>query len=247
MGLSHGHTVGYTLFKSQIMKYFIKVIISIVISLIFSSCYVHDVYYKKSKSKSVKSRSYPKDQLILRNHAIYNSRDELTLTNYNVPFEINKDSLTQVLFNSFDRLGLSDLKLDFGENLIDSTLYKKRVFNMTLIESQYLDKLAGNTDGKSILLPIVYSYNRFSFTGFISSGGMSGNNGWYILTWLDLIVYIIKDEKIIYSRHIRYKSNQIWANSRAEILDVPPLAAVKQEHWDELVWLAMEDYIKRLK
>jgi hypothetical protein len=229
------------------MKYILNIVIFYVIVLIHTGCYVHDVYYKRSKSKSVKSRSYPKDQLLLRNHAIYNSRDELTLTNYNAPFEINKDSLSQVLFNSFGKLGLSNLKLDFGENFIDSTLYKKREFNMRLIEPQYLNKLAGNTVDKTILLPIVYSYNRFSFTGFISSGGISGDNGWYILTWLDLIVYIIKDEKIIYSRHIRYKSDQVWAESKEEIEAVPPLAAVKQEHWDELVRLAMEDYIKRLK
>jgi len=52
---------------------------------------------------------------------------------------------------------------------------------------------------------------------------------------------------VIYSRHIRYKSDQVWADSEDEILAVPPLAAVKQEHWDELVRRAMKDYIKRLK
>ena len=248
MESNHSHIAGCTLSKRWIMKYIFRMLIFSGIFLIHTGCYVHDVYYKKSKSKSIKFKSYPKEEMILiRNYAIYNSRDELTLTNYNQPFEVKKDSLRQILDDSFTKLGINNLRRGFGENMIDSTLYKKRVFNILHVEEPYLKKLAGNTQNITVLMPIVYAHNQFSFTGFISSGGISGDNGWYILTWLDLIVYIIRDEEIIYSRHIRYKSNQVWADIKSEILVVPPLAAVKQEHWDELVRLAMEDYIKRLK
>jgi hypothetical protein len=76
---------------------------------------------------------------------------------------------------------------------------------------------------------------------------MAGSSGYNILTWLSLFVFVVDQNEIVYSRHIRYKSDQVWADTEEEILAVPPLAAVRQEHWDELVMLAMKDYIKRMK
>jgi hypothetical protein len=216
-------------------------------SAFLSGCISNDIYFKQSKSKSVKLRSYPQNQILIRNFAIYNSREERSLIPNNEPFLIDKDSLSQVILRSLQELGIKSLKIVNGENIIDSTLYKKTVINIGRIDEQYLRKLAGNTSNQTVLIPVINAINRFAFTGFISSGGISGDSGFYFITWLDLIVYIIRDDQIIYSRHISYKSDQVWANSRAEILDVPPLAAVKQEHWDELVRLAMKDYIKRLK
>jgi hypothetical protein len=192
-------------------------------------------------------KSYQKEPLLLKNFAIYNSRQERLLIADNEPFPINKDSLSSVVFNSFDRLEIDFLKIVGGQNLIDSALYVKPAFNFRRVDISYLKELAGSTEGVTVLVPLVYAYNRFSFTGFISSGGMSGSSGWYFITWLNLFVYVIRDDQVIYSRLIVYKSDQVWADSRDEILAVPPLVAVKQEHWDKLVRLAMKDYFKRLK
>jgi hypothetical protein len=192
-------------------------------------------------------KSYQKSPLLMRNYAIYNSRQERLLTAENEPFTIDKDSLRQVIFDVFTGLNIDSLKIVDGDNLIDSALYLKSAFTFGRVDRSYLKALAGNTEGVAVLVPLVYAYNRFSSTGFISSGGMSGSSGWYLISWINFFVYIIRDDQIIYSRLFVYKSDQVWADTEEEILAVPPLAAVRQEHWDELVRLAMKDYIKRMK
>jgi hypothetical protein len=107
--------------------------------------------------------------------------------------------------------------------------------------------LAETSKESLTMIPIIIANNQYQFVSYFTSGGAFGSGGWNAITWVHLILYIFEDQEVIYSRHYRYKSNLVRADSREEILAVPPLAAVKQEHWDELVRLAMKDYIKRLK
>jgi hypothetical protein len=223
------------------------VVLNLLALSFLTGCGKTDIFFREGKFKSVTQKHYQFEPLLLRNHTIYNSRQKVSFFSEYEPFQIDKDSLRQVVFDVFEGLDIDSLKIVGGENLIDSALYKNPTFNFRKIDSGYLTELAGNTEGVAVLVPLVYAYNLFSFTGFISSGGLAGSSGWYFISYLDLIVYIVKDQKVIYSRHIRYKSDQVWADSEDEILAVPPLAAVKQEHWDELVRRAMKDYIKRLK
>jgi hypothetical protein len=221
---------------------------SLLVLSLLTACGKTDVFFRQGKFKRMTQRQYKSEPLLLRNYAIYNSRTKLSFFAENEPFHVDKDSLGQAVFSVFDGLDIDSLKIVGGANLIDSTLYQHPfTFNLRRVNGSYLKELAGATDGVSVLVPLVYGYNRFSFAAFISSGGLAGSSGWYFISYLDLIVYIVKDDQVIYSRHIRYKSDQVWADTEEEILSVPPLAAVKQEHWDELVRLAMKDYIKRMK
>jgi len=230
------------------MKNVINLLVLIAFLMISNGCVSYDIFYKKSKPRSVTIKSYsPNDNIFIRDYALYNSIEEELLIPNNQPFEINKDSLVLVIQDSFKKLSLNSLKLHFNENIVDSTLYYKSVFNINKIRNDYFEKFSENLESEIILVPIIYSYNSYFFTAFFTSGGGFGDNGWSFITYLDLIVFMIKNKEIIYSRHIRYKSDQIWADTNSEIEAIPPLAAVKQEHWDELVRLAMEDYIKRLK
>jgi hypothetical protein len=223
------------------------VFLNLIALITLTGCGKTDIFFRQGQLKSVTKKEYKNESLLIRNHAVYSSKRENSLGSENMPFRIDKDSLVQVVFKAFEGLGIDSLKIVGGQNLIDSTLYIKPAFTFGRIESSYLKDLAGNSEGVTVLVPLVYAYNDFSFTGFISSGGMSGNSGWYFISFLNLFVYIIRDDQIIYSRHFVYKSDQVWADTEEEILAVPPLAAVKQEHWDELVRLAMKDYIKRMK
>jgi hypothetical protein len=208
----------------------------------------NDVYHRKSKSKSITQKSYSlADSLVVKNYGLYNSREEVLLVPNKKPFEVNKDSLVLVFQASLNRVGLQNLKIDIGENLIDSSLNERSVVRSKHIDNSYLKRIAGITDSLTVFLPLIIVNNQFQFTASFTSGGGFNDNGWNAITWLNLMVYVMKEQKVIYSRHIRYKSEIIWADTKSEILAVPPLAAVKQEHWDELVRLAMEDYIKRLK
>lgn len=223
------------------------VVLNLIALSLLTGCGKTDVFFRKGKFKSVTAKQYQDYPLLVRNYAIYNSRRGSSFFSVNEPFQIDKDSLRQVVFNVFGDLDIDSLKIVGGENLIDSSLYVKPAFTFGRIESSYLKELAGDTKGIAVLVPLIYGYNNFSSSGYISSGGLSGSSGWFFISFINFFVYVILNDHIIYSRHILYKSDQVWADTEEEILAVPPLAAVRQEHWDELVRLAMKDYIKRMK
>jgi hypothetical protein len=161
---------------------------------------------------------------------------------------IDKDSVMKVVGKSFNKLEIPIVnKFHFGDNYIDSTFYKNHVINIRHIDEGWIKEIAGDTKYKKVLVPFIYIFNGITFTGFISSGGVSGSSGFHLMTFLNLMVFIVEDEKIIYSSQALHTTERTWADSRAEAEALPPAPLVKQEHWDELVRLAMEDYIKRLK
>ena len=221
----------------------------IILLLILIGCVPNNVFYKKSRQAGIVQKNYLKlDTLRIVNYSFYNAKDYQSLTTEIHPFDINKDSIFDVFLSSVNQLELENVKIEAGRNYIDSLFYNtNRPFKTRNINTNQVLEMAGNKTSKFILVPFIHAYNNIAFTCYITSGGMAGNNGFYFITWLDLIVFIVKGEEIIYSRQIRYKSDQVWADTKSEIEAIPPLAAVKQEHWDELVRLAMEDYIKRLK
>jgi len=226
----------------------VNLLILILFLTFICGCVSNDVFHKKSRGNWVSKKSYClTDTLLVNNYALYNSRNEVLLIPNKEPFEVNKDSLILVFKSSLQKLDLDNLKLEFGENIIDSILYLRYGLRIKHLNKNYIKNIAEYSKGITALVPIVYVQNQYSFTASFTSGGAFSNNGWYFITYLSLIVVVIEKDEIIYSRHIRYKSDQVWADTKSEIEAMPPLAAVKQEHWDELVRLAMEDYIKRLK
>jgi hypothetical protein len=215
---------------------------------LIQGCAPNDVFYKKNKARWVTKKSYNRaDTLVVKDYALYNSRAKLSFSPDKGPFEVDKDSLFSVLVSSINKLGLKNLKMEIGRNIIDSASYRRDGLSIRQFSESYINEIAGDTRDSPALVLITYAHHQYFFTGFISSGGMAGSSGYTTLTWLSLFVFLVDQNEIVYSRHINYKSDQIWADTEEEILAVPPLAAVKQEHWDELVRLAMKDYIKRMK
>ncbi|WP_114752798.1 hypothetical protein [Pleomorphovibrio marinus] len=220
----------------------------LLISLLFLGCAPNNVFHKKSRGKWVTKKSYTTtDTLVVRNYGLYNSINEVLLTPNKKPLFVNKDSLLMVFKKSIYKIDFNLIDINLSKNLIDSSLYRQQAVRIGHIDDTYIRTLADSIIGNVKLIPIIYAHNQYSFVTSFSGVGNFSSKGWYFITYLSLFVFVIKEDEIVYSRHIRYKSDQVWADSREEILAVPPLAAVKQEHWDELVRLAMEDYIKRLR
>ncbi|MCH6198839.1 hypothetical protein MMU07_04575 [Aquiflexum sp. LQ15W] len=212
------------------------------------SCTPNDVFHKKSRGKWITKKSYDLgDTIIVNNFGLYNTRNEVLLIANKEPFPVNKDSLLAIFQKSLSTLGLSRLEISFKDNLIDSSLFRQYAIRMKHLEDSYVSSFVKFSKHNTVLVPLIYADNQYQFTGYFTSGGAFGSSGWNAITWLHLFVFIFQNEEIIYSRHIRYKSDVVWADTEEEILAVPPLAAVRQEHWDELVRLAMKDYIKRVK
>ena len=209
----------------------------------------HKEYSKLNRRFSTTQKTYSlKDTLHIRNYILYNTQDHLSLVFNNKPIPINEDSVMQVVLGSFEKLEIPLVShLEKGKNHIDSAFYKDYLVRIRKIDENWIKEVAGDTHGCLTLIPFIYIFNRISFTGYITSGGMAGNNGFHVVSFVNLIVYLVEDDKIIYSNQIRYTTERTWADTRAEAEALPPAPSVNQEHWDELVRLAMEDYIKRLK
>lgn len=194
------------------------------------------------------NKSYAKiDTLLVSNFALYNSKKEVLLMRNQHPSPVNIDSVLAVFESWLGKLGLENLNIDFANNVVDSALYYGYVVKLKHLDDTYLRSIVDTTSKSAILVPIIIANNDYRFVSYFTSGGGFGGGGWNTITWLHLIVYIFKDQEVVYSRHYRYKSIVIQVESKGEAMEMPPLTPVKQEHWDELVRLAMKDYIERLK
>jgi hypothetical protein len=189
-----------------------------------------------------------KDSLLLRNYVLYNSQAYSSFSTESKPVSINADSVMHIVHCSFGKLGVPMLlRVNEGENHVDSVFYKDFVIRISKMNSSWIKDIAEEINEKVVIVPVVYIHNRISNTAFISSGGLAGSSGFHVVSFLNLIVFVVKDGETIYSRQYMHTSDRTWANSREEAEAIPPAPLVTQEHWDELVRLAMKDYIKRMK
>jgi len=113
---------------------------------------------------------------------------------------IDTDSVMEVAGKSFAKLKIP-FRNDFllGKNYVDSAFYKNQVIKIKDINEDWIKEIAGDTKGRLTLVPFIYIFNSISFTGYITSGGMAGNNGFHLMTFLNLMVFIVKNDEIVYS------------------------------------------------
>jgi len=209
----------------------------------------HKEFSKINKRASTTQKAYSlTDSLTIENYMLYNSQAHANLSHNSKYLPLNEDSVMQVVLKSFEKLNLPIFsQVSERKNHIDSAFYKDYLIRIRKIDEEWIKEIAGDSNGCVILVPFISILNKIGFTGFISSGGITGGNGFIVNSFVHLIVFIVENGEIIYSRQIRHSSERTWADTRAEAEALPPAPSVNQEHWDELVRLAMEDYIKRLK
>ncbi|MCC5929446.1 MAG: hypothetical protein JJU28_09395 [Cyclobacteriaceae bacterium] len=220
---------------------------TVIFLTIITGCHREFSRLNKGHSKAEKFYSYS-DSLVIKNYVLYNSQAHANLTHNSLPIPINEDSVMQVIWKSFDKLDLPIIsQLEKGKNHNDSTFYKDYLIRIRKIDKEWIKEVAGESNDILVLVPVISILNKIGFTGFISSGGMAGSRGFIMNSFINLVVFIVHNNEVIYIRQIRHSSERTWADSRAEAEAIPPAPLVTQEHWDELVRLAMKDYIKRLR
>jgi hypothetical protein len=221
--------------------------ITVLLLTIITGCHREFSRLNKGNSKVEKFYSHS-DSLIIKNYVLYNSQAHANLSHNSLPIPIHEDSVMQVAWESFDKLDLPIVShLEKGQNHIDSTFYKDYLIRIRKIDKEWIKEVAGESNDHLVLVPVISILNKIGFTGFISSGGMAGSSGFIMNSFVNLIIFIVQNNEIIYISQIRHSSDTTKANSRSEAEAIPPAPLVTQEVWDELVRLAMEDYIKRLK
>jgi hypothetical protein len=224
-----------------------KLILMLVVVLIVTGC--HKEFRRTGRRSNLTLNTYSlKDSLLLKNYTLYSSQAHSSFSVNSKPVPVNDDSVINVIERSFQKVGLPLIsRVDQGKNHVDSMFYRDFVIRIAKMDESWIKDIAGGQSENVVILPTVYLHNRITNTAFISSGGLAGSSGFHVVSFLNLIVFVVKDGQIIYSRQYMHTSERTWANSREEAEAIPPAPLVTQEHWDELVRLAMKDYIKRMK
>ena len=187
----------------------------------------------------------------------YNSDSSFVLTNFIIcnvngrysrlekTSSLEEDSIISIFSKSLSKLGINYYRNE-GTNLSNEKLcmYSYRRLKYA---NNYIDSLLLNTSlfskGERYIVPFIRLIDSALNTSF-----RTGNV--YINKFaVGIIVFIIEDKKIIYSKY--YQGNGVSDNKEKVTDDwpnypSPPDVLYEQAHWDTLVGLAMEDYMKRL-
>lgn len=158
-----------------------------------------------------------------------------------------EDSMLVILQNSFNNIGIS-LTMHDGVNLITSEFceYNNRFAMDKFIN--YVDSIIKNNefyndDSVTYLIPFIsindICINTSFNTGNVYVNRISGG----------VQIFAIKNREIIY---LKYFHGLGVSDNKERVTDDwpncpdPPEVFYEQAHWDTLVGLAMEDYMKRL-
>ena len=221
-----------------------KNIIYILIVILFAGCY--QFYYEVK----------PKHHVIQDNYS--NSDTTFVLKDYFMCFVNGRydfieatdkkfeDSILNIFINSMSEIKVNIYKQE-GQNLIDSSLCVLGKMLEPKEALKFTDSLLAFTDTFKKDKLYVLPYFRLVDTAINTSFG-TGN---VYVNWFSggIMIIIIKNKKIVYSKFYhgdgvsdnKEKVTDDWPNYPS-----PPDVLYEQAHWDTLVGLAMEDYMKRL-
>jgi hypothetical protein len=208
------------------------------ILLLLSSCNMIRYYKKK---EAVVKHDYSGDTLYVNGYVFYDDvRNSWGISQEWTPY-VNEDSV----FTKFEETihGISD-KVVFKEsslNLYDTTYHRnwgKRFPHDMLLKIKQLPQ----EKGKLNLIPLIKLTQAMRSGMYFTSSGSVGGSRYSVQNQLELVVYVIKDNSILYSRA------GFCLGEPYPAYDVTDLQhTLTQKDWDELVALVMKDYLERAK
>ena len=152
----------------------------------------------------------------------------------------NHDSIFNHFQKSINRLNLNLIDSIPSINHCDSIYYKNYRMKIGELNTEAI-KSMGQHRGLR-LIPIIYLDNHYLIHSFVGSSGTFGG-GYYIKqTILRVLILVIDGDEIIYLR-----SAQHFGKAYPSIDEKEKRTNIEQKHWDNIVALAMRDYIKGMK
>ncbi len=225
------------------MRYFL-IFISISFSLI--GCKGLDSHRNYFRNNWVLKKDYNKQEVIVINdYVLCSNIRKMTFNRQSQYHPIDFDSTFNAFKNSFNNLKLPIVFSGTHKNQCNSVFQSNIHLRLREIDQEKLYNMGGGGNGLK-MVPVIYVDNAADVGLYMSSSGGSGGD-FYIVTHLKLLVNIYRDENLIYRKSVRYVSKDTKVANFEEAYQVPSAVNVRQEHLDELVRLAMKDYIKRLK
>jgi len=212
--------------------------------LCLSICFICSCkrYRFHNKQQHVINTRYEKgDTLLMSGYVLCNTLRNSYKLKKEQEFEeyINLDSIFDIFQSSLTKL---NLPIKFSENKNGCDSLFRANWRMKIDETnKNIAKLkTGNKDIVQ-LIPVVHVTNFYQKHVYVQNGLFGG--GHYIKqTILELMIYVIKGEEVLYLR-----SGTYFGKSYLSYDPKDTRTNLEQEHWDKLVELVMRDYINRLK
>lgn len=193
----------------------------------------HDFYFD----------TYNDDTLILKNYILCAQLEKDSWFPRPDTLRLDRDSVFQHFVIATKANELNFIIDTLGTCVCDSVMYQSRARIKKLDERSIID-LACNEgeNGKVFIVPFIYLYKTYRAHAYEGSAGVADGGGSVISPFNKLVVYIIKDCEIIYRKSIKQ-------HPKAEVHVDPsaPDVLMTQEHWNTLVNMALNDYVKRQK
>jgi hypothetical protein len=147
------------------------------------------------------------------------------------------------------RIALENNAIPYDDQTLSGINYRDSMKMKRLVKFKNLDEkkiISAADSGGYYLLPVISFTNEVHFGGYMTANLISGTGEFKHYSYFNLLLYIIKDKKIIYKSHMWYLSDRYFVNSFEEGYKLPSGVSIKQEHWDELVRRTMRGYFKQV-
>jgi hypothetical protein len=157
---------------------------------------------------------------------------------------LNSDSIIEKLRIAFENNAIPiNAQTITGINYRDS-MKMHRLIRFGNIDEDLISR-ASDIEGY-ILFPVISFTNEVHFGGYMTANAMAGSGEFKHYSYLNILLYIIKEKEIIYKSHMRYLSDRFFISSFEEGYKLKSGLSIKQEHWDELVRRTMRGYFKQV-
>ena len=154
---------------------------------------------------------------------------------------MNADSVFGLFRASLCKLQKNVIVEEGNLNIIDSSFHRNWTKRFDSEHTARIISLSKDKNRLQLVPLLKMTHGSRSGMYFASSGAVGGSR--YLLrNDLDLIVYILRNDSIVYSRAAFFLGEEYPAYDLKDIQHT-----LTQQDWDELVALVMKDYVDRLQ
>jgi hypothetical protein len=211
-------------------------------ALLLNGCIAR--YFQQGVLHKKVINSYAADTLTYRDFVVCNivGRYAETLK----VLDTNTDSLMKIVNASFVNNDIP-LRSMVGSNQCDQRLIDARPLRGFNFKTSHAIKLLDKDIEGLQLIPVIYIDNIITFTGSISSAGVTDDQGFLFSPFITFLIIIFDGDELVYRHMVTHKADALRAPYLDQTLELPSAGSVTQENWDELVRRTMRRYMKRVE
>ncbi len=216
-------------------------LILILISTLLVSC---STYRQKGLVRTVVRGPYSElDTLHLKSFILCNSQDYsleegFTFSPRKRVTPINEDSIINIFKNSLTKLNMHVNFAPDNENHCDTAFHRNYPVRIGRIDNERIKEMAFHDENRTTLIPFIRINQR---THVRVQGSPATNSVINKVSFLTLTIMVVQNDEITYRKAYEYSIGQHVEEK------TDPYPKIEQIHWDNLVRLAMEDYLERMK